>query len=119
METKLAIPISAKNPDQAIQQVQSARASGADIIELRVDYLENLTTELVEKLVAQTRRAEEKPLPVIVTCRDRREGGMIDYPQAFRVDILVAALKVGAEFIDVEYENFRSPEIREQIQFLR
>ncbi len=116
METQLAVPIAAKNTDEARRQIQSARAAGADIIELRVDYLENLSTDLVERLIAETRRTGERPLPVIVTCRDRREGGVIDYPLMLRVEVLIAALKAGAEFIDVEYENFRSPEIREPIQ---
>ncbi|MBN2316054.1 MAG: shikimate dehydrogenase [Sedimentisphaerales bacterium] len=116
METKLAVPIAATNPDQAIRQIQSARTAGADIIELRIDYLENLTAELVERLIAEVKKGGEKPLPVIVTCRDKREGGIIDYPQAFRVDMLIAALKAGAEFIDVEYENFRSTDVRERIQ---
>lgn len=116
METKLAVPIAATNPEQAIRQIQSARTAGADIIELRVDYLENLTAELVEQFIAETRKNDEKPIPVIVTCRDKREGGVVDYPRAFRIDILIGAVKAGAEFIDVEYENFRSADIRERIQ---
>ncbi len=116
METKLAVPIAAKSPDQAILQIESVRTTGADIIELRLDYLDNLTTELVERLIGETRRAGAKPLPVIVTCRDRREGGVIDYLQAFRVDILITALKAGAEFIDIEYDNFRTNENKEKIR---
>ena len=116
METKLAVPIAANNPDQARRQIDSARAADADIIELRVDYIENLTTDLVERLVAETRNSGDKPLPVIVTCRDKQQGGIIDYPQSFRVDVLIAALKAGAEFVDFEYDNFRSTECRERLQ---
>ena len=116
METKCAVPIAAKNPDQAKRQITSARAAGADIIELRVDYIEHLTTDLVEKLIAETRRAGEQPLPVIVTCRDRQQGGVIDYPLPFRIEILLAALKAGAEFIDFEYDNFRTAENQEPIR---
>lgn len=116
METKLAVPIAAKNLDQARLQIKSARNAGADIIELRVDYIKDLTTDLVEKLIAETKRTGEKPLPVIVTCRDNQQGGIVDYPQSFRVDVLIAALKAGAEFVDFEYDNFRSAESREKIQ---
>ena len=115
METKLAVPIAAKNPDEARRQIKSARAVGADIIELRVDYIEDLTVGLVEHLVAETKDSGEKPLPVIVTCRDKQQGGIIDYPPSFRVDVLVAALKAGAEFVDFEYDNFRSTESRKGI----
>jgi len=116
METKLAVPIAARNIDQAGEQIKSARAAGADIIELRTDYLENLNVELLKKLIAKVKNTEGKNLPIIVTCRDKQQGGAIDYPQKLRVDILAAALKAGAEFIDFEYENFISIEGQEKIR---
>ncbi|MEJ2701639.1 MAG: type I 3-dehydroquinate dehydratase [Sedimentisphaerales bacterium] len=116
MKTKLAVPIAAKNPDQARRQVKAARAADADVIELRVDYIEHLTTHLVEKLVADAKSGGEKPMPVIVTCRDRRQGGVIDYPHALRIDVLIAAVKAGAEFVDLEYDNFRFTESQERIR---
>jgi 3-dehydroquinate dehydratase/shikimate dehydrogenase len=116
METKLAVPIAARNIDQAGTQIKSARAAGADILELRTDYLENLNVDLVRKLIAEVKNAGDKKLPVIVTCRDKQQGGAIDYPQKLRVDILSAALKAGAEFIDYEYENFRSIDGQERIR---
>ena len=116
METKLAVPIAARNIDQAGTQIKSARAAGADIIELRVDYLENLSVDLVRQLIVETKNSGDKKLPVIVTCRDKRQGGAIDYPQKLRVDILAAALKAGAEFIDYEFESFRSIDGQEKIR---
>jgi len=99
---KLAVPIAARNIDQAGEQIKSARAAGADIIELRTDYLENLTVDLVKELIAEVKSAGDKKLPVIVTCRDKMQGGAIDYPQKLRVEVLTAALKAGAEFIDFD-----------------
>ena len=116
METKLAVPIAARNIDQAGTQIKSACAAGADIIELRTDYLENLNVDLVKKLIADVKNAGDKKLPVIVTCRDKRQGGAIDYPQKLRVDVLATALKAGAEFIDFEYENFLSIDGQEKIR---
>jgi 3-dehydroquinate dehydratase/shikimate dehydrogenase len=116
METKLAVPIAARNIDQAGEQITSARAAGADIIELRTDYLENLTVDLVKELIAEVKGAGDKKLPIIVTCRDKQQGGAIDYPQKLRVDVLATALKAGAEFIDFEYENFISTEGQERIR---
>ena len=115
--TYLAVPIAAQNLDQAKRQIKAARAAGAEMLELRTDYLENLSVELVTNLIAQaktTRRA--RPLPTIVTCRDSRQGGAIAYPQQLRINVLTNALKVGAEFIDFEYENFFSAENQERIQ---
>jgi len=116
METKLAVPIAARNIDQAGSQIKSAQAAGADILELRTDYLENLNVDLVKKLIAEIKNAGDKKLPIIVTCRDKHQGGAIDYPQKLRVDILAAALKAGADFIDYEYENYRSTEGQERIR---
>jgi len=116
METKLAVPIAARNIDQAQTQIKSAVATGADIIELRTDYLENLNVDLVKKLIAGVKSAGDKKLPIIVTCRDKQQGGAIDYPQKLRIDILAAALKAGADFIDFEYDNFLSTECQERIR---
>ncbi|HUV64309.1 MAG TPA: shikimate dehydrogenase [Sedimentisphaerales bacterium] len=116
METKVAVPIAGRNPDQAQEQVKAAQAAGADLLELRVDYLEGLSVELVRTLVAEIKNAGGKPLPLIVTCRDKQQGGALDYPARLRVDVLAAALRAGAEFIDIEYDNFRTVESQERIR---
>ncbi len=114
--TYLAVPIAAKNLNQAKQQIKTARAAGAEMLELRTDYLENLSVDLVKDLIAQTKTATRRPLPIIVTCRDVKQGGATGYPDQLRIDILTAALKAGVEFIDFEYENFLSAENQEKIQ---
>jgi len=111
MTTYLAVPISAKNVAQAAEQIARAVAGGAEMLELRTDYLEDLSVESVKALLSQTGE-----LPVIVTCRDKREGGATDYPEALRIDVLLGALEAGAEFIDVEYANFAKPEVRHRIE---
>jgi len=114
--TYLAVPIAAKNLDQAKQQIKTAKATGAEMLELRADYLENLSVDLVENLIAWAKAATRRPLPIIVTCRDAQQGGAIGYPDQLRIDILTTALKAGAEFIDFEYEKFLSAENQERIQ---
>jgi len=86
------------------------------MIELRTDYLEQLSIDLVRKLIAEIKGASNKPPPLIVTCRDKQQGGALDYPARLRVDVLVAALKAGAEFIDFEYDNFRATDDQEKIR---
>jgi 3-dehydroquinate dehydratase/shikimate dehydrogenase len=114
--TYLAVPIAAKNLDQAKQQIKTAKAAGAEMLELRTDYLENLGADLVKNLIAEAKAADPRPLPIIVTCRDKRQGGAIGYPDQLRIDMLTEALKAGAEFIDFEYENFLSAENQERIR---
>lgn len=114
--TYLAVPIAAKNLDKAKQQIKTTKAAGAEMLELRTDYLENLSLDLVKNLIAQAKTATRRPLPIIVTCRNAQQGGAIDYPDHLRIDILTAALKAGVEFIDFEYENFLPTENQERIQ---
>jgi len=116
METKLAVPIAAKDLDQARGQVKAALTGGAEMLELRTDYLENLSVDLVNNLIAFVKNAGDKQLPIIVTCRDKQQGGVIDYPQKLRVDVLISSLKAGAEFIDFEYDNYLSIEVQEKIR---
>jgi 3-dehydroquinate dehydratase/shikimate dehydrogenase len=113
--TYLAVPIAAKNIENAARQIKAARAAGAEMLELRTDYLENLTVDLAKKLIDDLKSTSRKPLPIIATCRDTRQGGAIDYPLRLRLDVLTAALQAGVEFIDVEYENFLHTDCRERI----
>ncbi len=113
--TYLAVPIAAGDLDQAVRQIRKACAAGAEMLELRTDYLENLRPEWVVNLIIEAGRACLTRLAIIVTCRDERQGGANPYPATLRVDVLTAAVKAGAEFIDFEYENFLCPENRERI----
>jgi 3-dehydroquinate dehydratase/shikimate dehydrogenase len=116
--TYLTVPISAKDLDQAQEQVKAAAAAGAEMLEFRVDYLEGLSVDLVKKLIGDYKKNKGKSLPIIVTCRDKKQGGAIDYPLKLRIDVLTAALMSGAEFIDFEYDNFLTTEIQEKIRLV-
>jgi 3-dehydroquinate dehydratase/shikimate dehydrogenase len=54
-------------------------------------------------------------LPVIVTCRDKAQGGAADLPSELRTRILIEALDGGADYIDCEFDNFVLGEIREKL----
>ena len=114
--TRLTVPIAAKNLDEAQQQIKAAIAAGAEMLELRIDYLVNLNVDLVKKLVSDYKDTRDKRPPIIVTCRDKRQGGAAEYSNHLRIDVLIAALKAGAEFIDLEYENYRSTDNQEKIR---
>ena len=103
--TKLIVPISGKDLEQARQQISLAAAGGAQMLELRCDYLENLSVKSAGELIAAA-RSGTKGLPIIVTCRDFRQGGTHNYPVELRIAVLVSALKAGVEYVDFEYEFF-------------
>jgi 3-dehydroquinate dehydratase/shikimate dehydrogenase len=110
--TYLAVPIAAKDLEGARSQMRFAAGAGAEMLELRTDYFENLNVLLVRRAVEAAR---ETGLPVIVTCRDVREGGARDYETRLRAEVLAGALKAGAQFVDFEYANFAETLHREKI----
>jgi len=70
-------------------------ASGADLVELRID---RLARPDVEAAMAGRRR------PVIVTCRAKWEGGSFEGSEPERLAILARALDLGAEYVDLEWK---------------
>jgi 3-dehydroquinate dehydratase/shikimate dehydrogenase len=104
--TFTAIPISVGSLDQATRQVGEAVAAGAQMLELRTDYLQHLSVDLVKSLIGIVRRAGKEHLPMIVTCRDPGEGGVGGWPEGLRIAVLLTALEAGADYVDFEYANF-------------
>jgi 3-dehydroquinate dehydratase/shikimate dehydrogenase len=113
--TKLTVPIAAQTVDQAAVQITSAVAAGAEMLELRTDYLQNLESAFIPELLALVQNAKPSP-PVIVTCRSRQQGGAITYPDDLRVETIVAAVNAGAHFIDCEYDTFSQIKYQEKIR---
>lgn len=114
--TYLAVPIAAENLDRAKQQVKTALAAGAEMLELRTDYLESLSGDLVRNLIAEVKATSGRQVRIIVTCRDHNQGGVHPHPQELRISVLTSALKAGADFIDFEFDNFRHVENQERIR---
>ncbi|MBN1506875.1 MAG: type I 3-dehydroquinate dehydratase [Sedimentisphaerales bacterium] len=104
--TYLAVPISAENVEAAGRQIQTALAAGAEMIELRTDYLQQLNGDSVRSLISRVTESGGGRVPVIVTCRDPKEGGAKTYPEEVRLNILTAALEAGVDYIDFEYANY-------------
>ena len=112
MKTYLAVPISAKTIETAAQQMETAATAGAEMLEVRLDYLQRLNELAGRQMVAAARQTG---LPVVATCRDERQGGANPYPNQLRLEVLAAALEAGADFIDYEYDNFCQPASRQCI----
>jgi 3-dehydroquinate dehydratase/shikimate dehydrogenase len=66
----------------------------ADLVELRLDGVTDV--DVAGALAGRSR-------PVIVTCRPRWEGGQFDGDEATRLRLLAEAVRLGAEFVDVEW----------------
>lgn len=89
-------------------KMNSAKSDGADLAEIRIDYLESAERGKWRDVLAR------KCLPVIVTNRADWEGGKWTGDETLRLSILVEAEQLGAEYVDVElaacetYKELRS-----------
>ncbi|HWC76755.1 MAG TPA: type I 3-dehydroquinate dehydratase, partial [Blastocatellia bacterium] len=90
-------------------------AGSADLIEVRLDYLRDFdfsNPELLRPLL------ENKPLPVIITCRSVPEGGQQHVDEAIRLRLLVAGARQLADYCDIEAASY--PEaVKRQPDFSR
>ncbi|MHC4949357.1 MAG: type I 3-dehydroquinate dehydratase, partial [Planctomycetota bacterium] len=87
--TLVAVPIFVSSPGDvaaALERAGRAAAAGAQLVEWRVDLLpgEEGAAEAAGRLV------RESPVPCIVTCRPRSEGGSWDGDEAPRLALLAA-----------------------------
>ena len=95
--TLICTSLTAKTVDGMLAEAQEALAAGADIVEIRLDYLENFSPETDLPTLLET-----CPLPVIVTFRPTWEGGLYNGEEAPRLAALKYAAALGADFIDIE-----------------
>ncbi len=77
-------------------QDMAKAGSVADIIEVRLDYLDNVNDNLISKVISKS----DKPL--IMTCRRREEGGRFCGDEKERISILKKCIELGADYVDVE-----------------
>ncbi len=103
----LAVPIAAKTLQEAQEQIEAAVNAGAELLELRTDYLVDLSVNLAMEVIDAARQIAAG-IPIIVTCRDYHQGGMLRHPNELRASVLAAAIRAAAEFVDIEYQNYIS-----------
>jgi 3-dehydroquinate dehydratase/shikimate dehydrogenase len=112
--TYLAVPIAPKSLAEAKEQIKAAVAAGAEMLELRTDYLVHLSVDLAWQFIDAARQLVPD-LPVIVTCRDYHQGGALRHSNQLRTNVLAAAIRTGVDYVDLEYDNFKSEAIRGKI----
>ncbi len=90
--------IRAGSDELAAAEMQEARRAGADLCELRLDYLKSPDV---------ARLLSSRPLPVIATARPAWEGGRFEGTEADRVGLLEDACLNGAEYVDLEFRAYK------------
>lgn len=96
--TLLCSSLTAPSVQGMIEEAQEAKMAGADVVELRLDYLQEFRPE--QDLDVLLRQIE---LPCIVTYRPSWEGGQYTGEDAPRLAALKLAMELGAAYVDVEF----------------
>ena len=68
--------------------------NGAELVELRLDY--------IGRIVNLQRLVEDRPCPVVITCRRKADGGRWSGSEEDRQVLLRTAIAMGVEYVDLE-----------------
>jgi len=93
---KVAAVITAERVVDADREARAALAKGADLVELRLDYLRDLGSEGLRRL------ANAVGPKAIATLRSRAQSGVRDLPPPRRAEILAELCRLGFAYVDVE-----------------
>lgn len=94
-QTKIAIPIFQKTTDEVIAVAEDCIRKGADILEFRVDGLENPNLKDITQTITEIN------FPMIITNRVESEGGSFKGNEDERINILKGCADL-VEYVDVE-----------------
>ena len=113
MMTWLCVPLTADTVERMAADILAAASAGADMIELRLDYLRDRDDAAIERLMAAARAF---PGEVIATCRLAEEGGRYEGAEDERLALMEKIAADGADYLDFEYEAWRrSADVQQRI----
>jgi len=91
----------------SIHEAKRAKESGADVIELRIDLLEDeeKSVEKVIEFVAMLKNSQSSiQMPIIITNRKKEEGGSFAGTEAKRIGMLNSILETAeVDAVDIEF----------------
>ncbi len=97
MRPKIAVSLPPRPIDSALRMVHKASRLGADLAEIRLDYLDE--KDAIGEIV------EGSEMPLIATFRSAKNGGARHSTEKERVGVLTNAAKVGFDYVDVEVDT--------------
>ncbi|KAL6970330.1 hypothetical protein U1Q18_030028 [Sarracenia purpurea var. burkii] len=97
--TLICVPLMADSVDLMLIDINKAKLSGGDLVEIRLDGLKSFNPRQdIETLINRS------TLPTLFTYRPKWEGGLYDGDENSRLDALRLAMELGADYIDVELQ---------------
>ncbi len=96
MPVRVCVSICESTTAAAVEAASRAM-EWADLLEIRADYIQDLNLE---------RLLRDKRLPIIFTLRAVHEGGRFDRAERARLETILEAARLGADYVDVEFTAF-------------
>lgn len=104
----LCTPLVGGTVDDLRAEVAALPADVVDVVELRVDFLQDVGEDAVRAAIAAVRGTLADTIPILFTFRSRREGGQRDITPAAYEQLLRVAVTTG-EIDAVDVEMFTEP----------
>ena len=99
-ETKIAIPVMQETTEDIINTAKTYIKKGADILELRLDRLGNVSSDIIKETI------EEIAFPIIANNRSKLLGGYFLGNERERIDILKSCCDLEfVEYIDIDLQT--------------
>lgn len=109
---KVIIPLMGKNVDELLAEIKTIKQARPDIVEWRVDALEEVESIEFVKKTLSTIRETLYPIPLLFTFRSFREGGNKDIEDAYYTKLLNEVIKTKEiDLVDVELFSANVSEI--------
>lgn len=102
MIAKIGVSIVEREVGKMIESSKKAKELGADLVELRLDFLPNLNEKEVEKV---TKKVREINIATILTIRKKDSGGFFPEGREKRLGKLLLAGAKNVDFVDLELET--------------
>jgi len=94
--TLICVSIIEANVEDALKAIHRSKELGADLVELRLDYIGELDDGKIGDLI------DSVDIPKIVTLRSSKDGGFWNGQEKDRINHLQTCLSFGAQYVDVE-----------------
>lgn len=103
MKPRICVPLPVNDFSSVGPLIRRAEDAGSNLIELRLDYLEDDALERLSELKGMIDAAS---VPLIATNRHHSQGGQRLQDEKQRIQILIQAAKLGFEYVDIELTTF-------------
>lgn len=113
MNVKICVPVPPRSLHETLSMIQAAEKSGADMIEVRFDYM---GLDVISNLDKLREIAKCCSTPLIATNRHVEQGGKFKLDEERRLETLIKAAEAGFEYVDIEFTTKGLSEIANAIK---